>query len=137
MYRPGQPLRIAIIGGGLDSVDFLDGAEFPLTAPGLLRFTRSSIGECAENADWQSVMDAFRTILRRVWSTLPAEGVVELPIVLCRFGECIGFAFGPVTRGTFGEMTGASDITRQIEFAVGRMPYAHTSWELNDPLQVR
>jgi hypothetical protein len=29
MYRPGQPLRIAIIGGGLDSVDFLDGAEQP------------------------------------------------------------------------------------------------------------
>jgi len=25
------------------------------------------------------------------------------------------FAFGPITRGTFGEMTGAPDILRQIE----------------------
>jgi uncharacterized NAD(P)/FAD-binding protein YdhS len=25
------------------------------------------------------------------------------------------FAFGPLTRGSFGEMTGAPDITRQIE----------------------
>jgi uncharacterized NAD(P)/FAD-binding protein YdhS len=28
------------------------------------------------------------------------------------------FAFGPITRGTFGEMTGAPDILRQIERVV-------------------
>jgi uncharacterized NAD(P)/FAD-binding protein YdhS len=29
------------------------------------------------------------------------------------------FAFGPITRGTFGEMTGVPDIMRQIERVVG------------------
>ena len=27
------------------------------------------------------------------------------------------FAFGPITRGSFGEMTGAPDIAKQIEIA--------------------
>jgi uncharacterized NAD(P)/FAD-binding protein YdhS len=36
------------------------------------------------------------------------------------------FAFGPITRGTFGEMTGAPDILRQIERVVPSVIEAKT-----------
>jgi hypothetical protein len=42
------------------------------------------------------------------------------------------FAFGPITRGTFGEMTGAPDILRQIERVVPTFTNAKAPIQSNE-----
>jgi uncharacterized NAD(P)/FAD-binding protein YdhS len=63
------------------------------------------------------VAQLLRDGLARADATATGLAVDEQSRLIDRQGAALAdlFAFGPLTRGSFGEMTGAPDITRQIE----------------------